>query len=241
MENLKNTINQKILVFIPSYGDAVELPNLIHSIRKLGNNYVPLFIDDGSIIPITIKFDKILSVRLPENFGLGVCTHIAFDYALRHNYDVVVRIDSDGQHQVEDIPKLIQELGLSGANLVIGERINHYKSKNLSGYTRGVLKFYFNLVARALTKGTAPKDVNSGFFAADHKTIVTLSNRSFERFPEPEIYISACRSGLKLSSIMIKQKPRTDGKTTLSLISAMRMFFGFNVFAFNELLRRKKL
>lgn len=230
----------RVLVFLPSFGDRAVLPELIHSISNLGDRYQSLVIDDGSEKPLLIQLDRVLTVRFPANFGLGVCTNLAFDHAIRHGYSAVVRVDSDGQHEVNDIPRLMEEIDSGRANIVVGVRTNHADYAQSLGLGRRMLKFYFKFLSQLLTGGKAPADVNSGFFALDIKAVRKLNNQFLERFPEPEIFVSACRAGLSLSSVLVKQKERAYGDTTLSVISAMRMFFRFNIFALNELFRRRR-
>jgi len=46
----------------------------------------------------------------------------AFLYARDRGYDAVVRIDGDGQHEVEDIPKVLEPILAGRADAVIGSR-----------------------------------------------------------------------------------------------------------------------
>ena len=46
-------------------------------------------------------------VRLPFNLGIGGAVRTGFKYALEHGYDVVVRLDGDGQHDPAELPKLL--------------------------------------------------------------------------------------------------------------------------------------
>ena len=228
----------RVLVFLPSYGDESALPELVAEIVRLGDRYRALIVDDGSATPLAAPAAA-LSVRLPANFGLGVCTHVAFDHALRHGYGIVVRADADGQHRIEDIPRLVAEIDAGRANLVVGVRANHAGGA-LSNLARRGLKAYFRVVARWMTGGRAPDDVNSGFFAVDGHAMGVLNRNGFERFPEPEMFVLACRSGLEVVNIAVQQRRRADGVSTLGPVPAMQMFFRFNVFALNELLRRRR-
>ena len=228
----------QVLVFLPSFGDEAALPELVAEIAGLGGRYRALVVDDGSARPLAPS-PGALTVRLPANFGLGVCTHVAFDHALRYGYGIVVRADADGQHRIEDIPRLVAEIESGRANLVVGVRANHAGGA-LSNLARRSLKAYFRIVARMMTGGRAPHDVNSGFFAVDARAMRVLNTNSFERFPEPEMFVLACRSGLGVASVAVQQRRRADGVTTLGLVPAMQMFFRFNVFVVNELLRRRR-
>ena len=93
---------ERVLVFVPTYNDAEHLVQIAEDVAANLAHATVLVIDDGSrprIDPSALPAGT-LHVRLAENFGLGVCTHIAFDHALGHDYAAVVRIDADGQHPV---------------------------------------------------------------------------------------------------------------------------------------------
>ena len=100
------TQDARVLVFIPSLNDRDLLHQLATSVLELGAGFVVLVIDDGSepSIEKTLLPENCLLFTVPSNVGLGLCTHIAFDHALMHNYDFVVRLDADGQHPIAMIP-----------------------------------------------------------------------------------------------------------------------------------------
>jgi glycosyltransferase involved in cell wall biosynthesis len=230
-----------VLVFVPTLNDHDSVAEVLAEIGKLGPRYRVLVVDDGSDVPVRsypLRRD-VLTCELPDNFGLGVCTHVAFDHALRMEYDAVVRVDADGQHPVHEIPALLAPLQSGDADIVVGTRTNQFRENVMSGLPRRIAKYYFNWVARLMTRGLSPSDVNSGFFAVTAAGAAKLNAFSLERFPEPQLFVLACRAGLRLREIPIKQFERRRGRTTLNMFGAIRMFYRFNVFVLGEMLRRR--
>ena len=228
----------RVLVFIPSFNDKAALPGLLAEIADLGHQYQPLVIDDGSpesVLPASLM-SQCLHAKLPANFGLGVCTHIAFSHGLRRGYRAVVRVDGDGQHRVSDIPRLMQSIDDGDADLVAGVRVNQDRGPGFLG--RKIVKSYFSAFARRISRGCAPEDVNTGFFAANTGALERLNQVTLERFPEPEMYVSACREGLRVGSVSVEQRDRTEGQSTLRFFGGASMFFRFNVFVFGQIFRR---
>jgi dolichol-phosphate mannosyltransferase len=234
-ENLRQS---KTLVFIPTFNDVVLLPAIIKGVLALGDNFVPLVIDDGSSPRLSAAAlpKGCLLFSLPTNVGLGLCTHIAMDHAMKYGYGALIRVDSDGQHPVGMVPELLSRIHNGVADLVVGTRNNHAEGSGIGNLLRNFVKSYFSTVASWITRGAVPRDVNSGFFALGHDAIVKLSTTNLERFPEPQLLILAHAAGLRIDEVEISQAPRQHGKTTLSITQAARLIYRFSVFAVAETL-----
>jgi len=235
----KKSSGQDTLVFIPTYNDVTMLDQITTAIRKLLPDIRILIVDDGStpaVQPQDSTLD-ILYARLPANFGLGVCTHVALEHAISQNCKAIVRIDADGQHPVSQIPELLRCLETEDIDIVVGTRINRNIKKGIAGWARQTVRWYLTVVAAAMSKGQAPRDVNSGFFALNKDAALILNKFQLDRYPEPQIFILGCREGLRVKEIPIEQMERNDGFSTLTIIRAFRLLYRFNVFILGELLR----
>lgn len=82
-----------------------------------------LIVDDGSTdgtSELLAARDDILLVHHPENCGYGAALRSAFDFAVQREYDVLVTIDCDGQHQPQLIPRFVE--ACAEADVVSGSR-----------------------------------------------------------------------------------------------------------------------
>lgn len=228
----------KVLVVVPTYNDSRLLRDISAEIIALSDAYRVLIVDDGSMEPVDVDSlpDGLMLFRLPANFGLGLCTHVAFDHALKHGYAAVVRIDADGQHPVQEIPRLLEQLQ-SEADLVVGTRTNRNAGTGLRAWFAIWVRGYLSWAAKVVTRGCAPRDVNSGFFAANATAMRLLNKYRLERYPEPQIYILSCRRGLRLKELNIEQRERQYGSSTLTVTHALRLFYRFNIFITAEMLQ----
>lgn len=109
------------LTAIPIYNEAKSVRDVLAQVRE----YSPeiLVIDDGSTDDTGKLLDQELGVHRithPRNRGYGAALQSAFEYACKHNYDVLVTMDCDGQHQPDRIPVLLEQIG--GADIVSGSR-----------------------------------------------------------------------------------------------------------------------
>ncbi|MBM3554396.1 MAG: glycosyltransferase family 2 protein [Alphaproteobacteria bacterium] len=227
-----------VLVFIPSYNDNATAVAVARDVAALGSGYRPLVIDDGSREPLDASRlpAGALSFRMPDNFGIGIATHVALDHALAEGYRALIRLDGDGQHPVATAPELIARLDRGEADVVAGIRINRGEGEGAGVALRNAAKAYYAWMAGLLSGGRTPADVNTGLFALNRKAMAAVNAADLERFPEPQMFVAAARAGLRIVTHDTVQEPRREGETTLGLWSALRMFYRFNVFVLDQVL-----
>jgi len=232
----------RVLVFAPTRNDWSELERLTEEVTALGREYRMLIIDDGSDTAPDFALESLdgLRVALPSNYGLGTCTHVALDHADRANYQAVVRIDSDGQHPVREIPRLVQPILSGRADLAIGCRTNHLAGSGLRVLLARAAKGYFVLLGRWLTGGRCPSDINTGFLAFGPEAIRALREVDLDRYPEPQIIILAYRLNLSVETIEIEQEARRHGRSTIDLLRGVQITYHFTIFVLGELLQRRR-
>lgn len=100
-------MSMRCLTALPVYNEERHLPEVLATVRQYSGDI--LVVDDGSRdrTPVLLKAEPgIETIRHERNLGYGAALRSAFNFALGHNYDVLVTIDCDGQHE----PRLIPEL-----------------------------------------------------------------------------------------------------------------------------------
>ena len=101
-------------IIIPIYNNTDTIRTVVESIEHL--NLPCLIVDDGSnavtqdvLHDIDHTFDWVTIIRRARNGGKGEAMHDGFTAAQNHGYTHAIQIDSDGQHDVADIPKFLHE------------------------------------------------------------------------------------------------------------------------------------
>lgn len=82
-----------------------------------------LVVDDGSndgTSELLAVRDDVRVLTHPRNLGYGAALRSAFDFALRRQYDALITIDCDGQHQPQLIPRFVETV--RDADIVSGSR-----------------------------------------------------------------------------------------------------------------------
>ena len=110
------------LVALPVYNEARHVDRVLDEVRRYCRDV--LVVDDGSsdgTAELLARRRDIRVVRHPENRGYGAALLTAFAYAERHDFELLVTIDCDGQHEPQRIP-LFFEACTSDVDIVSGSR-----------------------------------------------------------------------------------------------------------------------
>jgi glycosyltransferase involved in cell wall biosynthesis len=119
---------RRCLTALPVYNEARHIPEVLAEVRRYSQDV--LVVNDGSSddTPTVLAQEPgITVVTHPHNLGYGAALRTAFEYAIAHQYDVLVTIDCDGQHQPRLIPELAAAVfpatpGESPVDIVSGSR-----------------------------------------------------------------------------------------------------------------------
>ncbi|MBC7822085.1 MAG: glycosyltransferase family 2 protein [Planctomycetaceae bacterium] len=116
----------RYLTALPVYNEQSHLAEVLATVRQYAQDI--LVVDDGSTdaTPELLKRETgIQVVTHSPNRGYGAALQSAFDFAVKHKYDVLVTIDCDGQHEPRLIPELVArvfEEAARPADIVSGSR-----------------------------------------------------------------------------------------------------------------------
>ena len=112
----------KVLSIIPAYNEALNIIKTVEDV-KTNCKYDYVVINDGSKDNTKEICEEhgFNLVSLPVNYGLASAVQVGMKYALNNNYDVAIQFDGDGQHQANELHKLVEEIE-SGNDISIGSR-----------------------------------------------------------------------------------------------------------------------
>lgn len=186
-------------VLIPTYNESKAIGGLVADIKKEGFDI--LVVDDGSLDnTAAIAGENGAAVIAHEkNRGKGASLRSGFGYALEHNYDAVVVMDGDGQHNPRDIKRFIRSTIATQADLIIGDRMSNVKKMPLA---RQVTNKLMSLFISGLCGQTIP-DTQCGFRLIKSGLLRNMRLISSKYETESEILIRAGRNNFRIASIPI--------------------------------------
>ena len=212
---------QRVLVVMPAYNEQDSIAAAIDEVRTTNPTVDLLVVDDGSV-DATAQIAERAGVpvcRLPYNLGVGGAMRAGYRYAVRHDYDVVVQIDADGQHDPRYLPALVARL--AEADLVIGVR---FADESTRYEVSRIRRLAMLVLARTLSRmaHTRLTDVTSGFRVVNKRT----SRLFAAHYPAEylgdtvESTVIALRAGCVVAQHPVQMRVRQGGRASQTPVRA---------------------
>ncbi len=165
-----------IFVIVPAYNEGEVIVQTLAPLTGAGFNVV--VVDDGSADRTWEKLETLPVHRLrhPVNLGQGAALQTGMSYALQQGAKILVHFDSDGQHQAEDIERLVQPVLSGEADVVLGSRFLRAADAGQVPPTRRIFLKLAVWVYMLLT-GVLLSDAHNGFRALSRNAAAQIDLR----------------------------------------------------------------
>ncbi|PIS09372.1 glycosyltransferase family 2 protein [Candidatus Beckwithbacteria bacterium CG10_big_fil_rev_8_21_14_0_10_34_10] len=197
----------KLLVVLPAFNEEKVIEGVLKSLKKELKNLKLtseiVVIDDASVDKTAKKAQKegVAVLKHVINRGLGGALQTGLEYGRKKKVDVVVTMDSDGQHDSKDIEKIIGPIMKKKADVVIGSRFLEVKNK-IPVLRRIILKL--SDLVTFLFFGIYPTDSQSGFRAFSRKAINKIKLRTQQMEVSSEFFDQIRKNKLKFCEVPIR-------------------------------------
>lgn len=211
---------ERTLIIVPAWNEAGNVGNTIREILAEVKDMDIVVVDDGST-DATARIAAEAGARvlsLPFNMGVGGAMRTGFTYAQRHDYSRAIQVDADGQHDPQDILRVLG--GLDVADISVGARFAEVGQYEVRGPRKWAMKFLAAVLSRVAK--TRLTDVTSGFRAANRRAI----DQYVRYYPAEYLgdtvdsLVSAVHSGLTVTQIPVSMRPRAHGRPSQNPIGA---------------------
>lgn len=211
----------RVLIIIPAYNEAENIERVVNNLKTNFAQYDYVVINDGSTDNTAeiCKKNNFNLVNLSVNLGIGGCVQTGFLYALKHNYDVAVQMDGDGQHLPEEVEKLLQPIKDNKADFVIGSRFI-LKEGFQSSFLRQCGIRFLSFIIR-ISSGAKVLDTTSGFRAINKRALELLAVDYAPDYPEPESTVNVILHGMHVEEVPVLMKEREGGVSSISFFKSV--------------------
>jgi glycosyltransferase involved in cell wall biosynthesis len=210
----------RVLVAIPAYGEEKSIGGIVSSIRRT-LPYDIVVVNDGSSdgTSAAARDAGAVTLDLPCNLGIGGALQTAYLFARVHGYDALMRIDADGQHETEDIPRVLEPVLRGQTDAAIGSRFLGRDEYRVSIPRIFGIRFFRWLVR--WNTGYRVTDPTSGFFAINRRLIEFYARHYPSDYPEVDAYIIMHRLKARTMEVPVRMYERTEGKSSITMYRAV--------------------
>lgn len=213
----KNT--SSIVAILPAFNEEVAIGSMILRTRQHADRVI--VIDDGSR-DHTAEVARMAGAEIiqhSENKGKGAALKTGFESL--NGEAIIVTLDTDGQHDPAEIPKLVEPIMNGEADMVNGSRYINGNKKDTPLYRRlgqMVLDKTINL-----DSGLKITDSQSGFraFASHAKNAFRFKQNGLAI--ESEMLADAARAGLRIKEVEIGVRYDVDGSSEHPLAHGIKV------------------
>ncbi|OGV94518.1 hypothetical protein A3A66_00640 [Microgenomates group bacterium RIFCSPLOWO2_01_FULL_46_13] len=212
----------RVLIVIPAYNEEEVISQVIVDVRQQLKTADILVVDDGSTDQTGEEAFKAGAavVRHVINRGLGGAIGTGIEYSRGKDYTAVATIDADGQHDANDLLKVLQPIFEGRADVVIGSRL--LQDVFQVPIDRRLLIRLSNLLTFILF-GFKSTDTLSGFRAFSRKALEKIELKTETMEVSNELFGEISRHQLRYLEVPIRVRytpySRTKGQTNLNALN----------------------
>ena len=230
---------KKLLIMIPAYNEEKNIGELLDKLKSPEIAAVAdvLIMDDASKDNTRrIVLDKKLEVVTHVfNLGYGSGLQVGYKYAVRNDYDYVIQMDADGQHDVSNVMRIYEKLTCAEESakcpdIVIGSR---FMEGSETFPISNIKKFAIKMFRFLIKLGTGEKilDPTSGLQGLSRRAFGFYAgyNHFDDKYPDANMIMQMLMLGYRVEEIPAVMHARTEGVSMHSglkpVLYMLRMMF----------------
>jgi dolichol-phosphate mannosyltransferase len=229
-ENFPEFHNYRIVAVIPCYRVEKEIQSVMEAVPSYIKHIV--VVDDASpdstadLVATSAKHDdRILLIRHSSNQGVGGAMITGYRKALEMGAQIIVKIDGDGQMDMNRLPELLKPLIEDRADYTKGNRFRDFKSLQKMPLIRRIGNMGLAFLSKAATGYWNLFDPTNGFSAIRSEALTQLP---LDRIDRTYYFETSMLANLYLIGAVVKDLPmpaRYQGEA--SSLSIQRVLFEF--------------
>lgn len=192
----------KVVAGIPAYNEEKTIAKIVLRTRRLVDSVV--VVDDGSTDDTAIIAEGLGAkvIKHERNKGYGAAIRSCFDAARALKADVLITLDADGQHDPEQIARLLEPIKDGSADLVLGSRfMGDADERKPPRYRKAGIRLLTRFTEAA--SGGQFSDAQSGFRAYSRKALEQIEPTEQGMGVSVEILMKAAEHDLRIVEVPV--------------------------------------
>ena len=235
---------KKVCVILPCYRVKHKIYLVYEKLIKLKIDKL-IFVDDycpeNSVKYLRSKIKrskKIQFIFLNENSGVGGATIKGFKIGLNQGYDILLKFDSDNQHNIKDLSKIIQMLKKDDVLFCKGYR--NLKLKDALKKKMPLIRILgtnaLTFISRLITLNFSLKDVTNGLFGIKSDLFKKLNTKYIKKnyFFEQDLIFQICLKKIKIHQINSEVLYQNE----TSSLKIIKIIIPFTIYHIQNLLKK---
>jgi len=204
----------KVCAVIPAYNEEKTVGDIVQQTKQYVDSV--FVVDDGSMDG-TAEIARQHGAEVIQhrvNQGVGAAQQTGYDVAICKDFDYVIQLDSDGQHDPKYIPEML-EIAQS-CDMVIASR---FRENNNDGYpfVRRLGIYFYSQLVNTLTHANIT-DVTSGYRIYRTECLKKLSQLPKKHWAIAQT-LEVAKKGFEIREIPVGMPVRKQGKSQFSFIT----------------------
>ncbi len=209
----------KFAALIAAYNEEQALPGLLTRLPCERRDII--VVDDGSVDRTAMIAEEsgCVVIRQEKNMGKGAAQRAGFDYIAMKDYDGVITMDADGQHDPSLIPLFLNKVESGGYDILVGTR------KLERGTGMPLIRLLTNLVTSlvvSILSGERIRDSQSGYRFLSTSVIKSVPLETDRYQTESEVLMNAGRLGYSIGEVPISTIYSGQKSSINKLLDTMR-------------------
>jgi glycosyltransferase involved in cell wall biosynthesis len=204
------------LAIVPAYNEGDMVARVVRDIQRNATGFDVVVVDDGSTDTTAAEAEAAGAAVIthPFNLGIGGAMQSGYKHALRHDYDLAVQVDGDGQHKPEYLDEMVEALQLDGqADMVYGSRFREDPGYKVP-LGRRLGNLIFSVVLTAITRQKIT-DPTSGFRMTNRRGIELFARDYPHDYPEVEAILMLHTHDLRIHEVPVRMNARGFGRSSI--------------------------